>query len=268
MALIDVGGYRLDVRVTGEGSPAVVYLSSAGGAHDSWAKLVPLVSYLTAMVTYGRPGLAESDPIPAERQTVSGAGAPARELRALLRATDIPAPRVLVSGSVGGYIADQYAVQFPEEVAGLVLIDPSPPFDFPIGTQFNEIVCDTDDAAGWQISRRLFLGEMAARGVVNRDGRFVLLSASTTTWQRLGPRPWEGSISPDVIDAAWVGMQHWWATRLDAVQVVADAAGHHVALDAPELAALVVREVVAAARAGRPVQFDDAALAAVGGRRR
>ncbi len=50
--LIDVDGCRVSTRVVGSGVPAVVMLASAGGAHEDWNRLIPLLD--TMCVTYGR----------------------------------------------------------------------------------------------------------------------------------------------------------------------------------------------------------------------
>jgi len=46
------------------------------------------------------------------------------ELHALLQAAEVPPPYVLAGHSFGGLLVRAYAVKFPGEVAGLVLIDP------------------------------------------------------------------------------------------------------------------------------------------------
>jgi pimeloyl-ACP methyl ester carboxylesterase len=51
----------------------------------------------------------------------------AQELHALLQAAGVPAPYVLVGWSYGGLYARTYAGQYPEQVAGMVLLDSSHP---------------------------------------------------------------------------------------------------------------------------------------------
>jgi len=47
------------------------------------------------------------------------------ELRELLRTADVPAPYLLVGHSLGGLYARHYAQRFPDEVSGLLLLDPA-----------------------------------------------------------------------------------------------------------------------------------------------
>jgi pimeloyl-ACP methyl ester carboxylesterase len=261
MTLIDVGGYRLDLRMAGQGSPAVVGLSGLGGAHDYWAKFVPLLTDTTSVVTYGRPTLGRSDPLPEHLRVVRGAVWPAEQLHALLAAAGIAPPYVLVTCSLGSYIADQYAALRPDEVAGLVLIDPSPPRDYPGVEREGDIYDDGDDRTpgALHLHRHVIFAEQAER---------VVLSAAVGRWLRNEPHEWHQPLTLAEVDEHWVAMQREWAQRLGALHLGSDHSGHFVHYEHPELAALVVREVVEAARAGQPVEFDDAALAAVGGRTR
>lgn len=47
------------------------------------------------------------------------------ELRALLRANAVDGPYLLVGHSLGGLYARHYAIRFPDDVAGLLLLDPA-----------------------------------------------------------------------------------------------------------------------------------------------
>jgi pimeloyl-ACP methyl ester carboxylesterase len=265
--LVDIGGYRLDLQVTGEGSPVVVCLSSLGGAHEQWSRLMPLLSDATAVVTYGRPTLGGSDPLPEHLREVRGAAWSAEQLRTLLDAAGITPPYVLVTCSLGSYIADQYAALWPGEVAGLVLIDPSPPRDYPGVEREGDIYDDDEEGSGGGLHfhRHLIFAEQAERVAENRDGRFVVLSAAVGRWLRNEARAWHQPLTLAEVDERWVVMQREWAQRLRAVHVGSDHAGHFVQFEHPELVALVVREVVNAARIGRPAEFDAEALAAVMG---
>ncbi len=263
--LLDVAGHRVAIRLAGAGAPPVVCLSSAGGAHEQWERFVPLMQAATSCITYGRPGLAGSDPLPADIAAVPRGGQwAATHLRDLLQAAHLDPPFVLVTGSVGGFIADQYAAQWPDEVAGLVLIDP---------THWSPIrgIAEEDDLfpdggpEGIQFSWRQCFNELAeARPSVG--GRVVVLSAAVGRWLRNDPAPWHHPLSLAEVDQLWQDKQRQWAERLSAVQVIADTAGHLVHREQPELAAHVVLAVVAAVREGRDVRLDARSVAAVGGR--
>ena len=69
-------------------------------------------------------GLGQSDPAPAGVRTVQDS---VDDLHALLGAAGIAGPYVLVGHSLGGLIVRLYASQYPNDVAGLVLVDGIPP---------------------------------------------------------------------------------------------------------------------------------------------
>ncbi|HWI60444.1 MAG TPA: alpha/beta hydrolase [Symbiobacteriaceae bacterium] len=102
----------------GSGAPAVVLLHGAGESSYSWAHVRNEVSRFARIVTYDRPGLGSSDPGPG-----LDASASVDELRTLLTRAGVPGPYVLVGHSIGGIMARLYAIRYPEEVSGMVLVD-------------------------------------------------------------------------------------------------------------------------------------------------
>lgn len=119
----DIGGRRLHLYELGSGDPAVILEAGISATSLNWRHIQHAVSGFTRAVAYDRGGLGWSDPCLAPR-TPSGI---ARELRTLLRAAAIEPPYVLVGHSFGALVVRRYALLYPEEVAGLVLVDPLQP---------------------------------------------------------------------------------------------------------------------------------------------
>jgi len=124
--LVDVGGYRLHLYCTGanlNGRPTVILEQSAGGFALNWLLVQPQVAKLTRVCAYDRAGLGWSEPgtQPRNGQAI------ARELHTLLHRAGIGGPYVLAGHSYGGLFVRAYAVQYPDEVAGLVLLDAAHP---------------------------------------------------------------------------------------------------------------------------------------------
>jgi pimeloyl-ACP methyl ester carboxylesterase len=117
--LVDIGGYKLHINATGKGSPTVVLIAGAGDFSFDWSLVQPEVSRFARVASYDRAGMAWSDPGPTPRTMAQEA----YELHLLLMKAAIPPPYVLVGHSVGGLIARVYASQYPQEVAGMVLVD-------------------------------------------------------------------------------------------------------------------------------------------------
>jgi pimeloyl-ACP methyl ester carboxylesterase len=124
--LHDVGGHRLYLQCTGSGSPAVVLTNGFGEHTASWAWITPSVARHTRVCSYDRAGQGWSDDAGAPQDGV----AVAADLRALLAAADVPGPYVLVGHSVGGTYDLVFAERYPDDVAGIVLLDSSSPEQF------------------------------------------------------------------------------------------------------------------------------------------
>jgi pimeloyl-ACP methyl ester carboxylesterase len=117
--LVDVGGYRLHLACEGEGGPTVVMEAAIGETGLLWSLVQPAVAKVTRACVYDRAGLGWSDPSPRPRT----AATMAEELHRLLGAAEVPGPYVLVGHSFGGLLVRLYAARYPQEVAGLVLVD-------------------------------------------------------------------------------------------------------------------------------------------------
>jgi len=116
----DVGGYQLRYVQAGSGKPVVVFESGLGEDLSTWNAVQPQVAGFTGTFGYDRAGLGKSDPSPHPRTVEQMA----TELHALLHATKVLPPYVLVGHSLGGAIVTVFARAYPSEVAGLVLVDP------------------------------------------------------------------------------------------------------------------------------------------------
>jgi pimeloyl-ACP methyl ester carboxylesterase len=117
--LVDVGGYSLHIQCVGTGSPAVVLESGLGGMSLDWSLVQKEMGQTTQVCAYDRAGMGWSDPGPQPRTPSQIA----RELHTLLANAGISGPYVLVGHSVGGKNVRMFALQHPEQVAGMVLVD-------------------------------------------------------------------------------------------------------------------------------------------------
>jgi pimeloyl-ACP methyl ester carboxylesterase len=118
--LVDVGGYRLHINCSGSGSPTVVIESGWGDMSASWGWVQPEVAKTTRICTYDRAGMGWSEASPEPRTAREFA----KELHTLLANANEPGPYVLVGHSLGGYTVRVYAQDYPQEVSGVVFIDP------------------------------------------------------------------------------------------------------------------------------------------------
>lgn len=118
---VDIGGRALNLHCLGSGEPLVLF--EAGGSDWSviWALVQPAVAKNFRACAYDRAGLGYSDPAFLPRSPA----ATVKDLKALVVAAKLPTPFILVGHSLGGFIAKLYAALHPDDVAGLVLVDPA-----------------------------------------------------------------------------------------------------------------------------------------------
>jgi pimeloyl-ACP methyl ester carboxylesterase len=122
--LYDVGGYRLHLNCTGSGGPTVVLQSGLGAFSANWARVAPVVAGTTRVCAYDRAGQGWSEDAPSEQDGVQAAA----DLHTLLSRAGEHGPYVLVGHSIGGDHAMTYAARYPEQVAGMVLLDTTSPY--------------------------------------------------------------------------------------------------------------------------------------------
>ncbi len=121
--IVRVGPHLLHLYELGQGSPAVVLESGISATSINWRGVQTEIAKFTRALAYDRAGLGWSGPA----RTPRTAAQIVEELREMLRAAQVPAPYILVGHSFGGLVVRLYAARYPEEVAGLVLVDPLRP---------------------------------------------------------------------------------------------------------------------------------------------
>jgi len=120
--LVDVGGHRLHLRCVGSGTPTVLLESGLGETGAYWGWISPAVARDTRVCVYDRAGRGWSDPVYVPQDGV----AVATDLHTLLDRAHVSGPFVLVGHSSGAQYVRIFAGRYPEQVAGMVLLDGQP----------------------------------------------------------------------------------------------------------------------------------------------
>lgn len=110
--------------VRGDGSPTVVFQSGLGNGDDVWQSVLPAIESNHRVFAYDRPGNGSSPGNNAPRDPCSIA----EEERKLLHDAGIHPPYILVGHSLGGLYQFAFAKLYPEDVAGIVLVDATLPY--------------------------------------------------------------------------------------------------------------------------------------------
>lgn len=121
--LIDVGGHRLHLSCTGSGTPTVVLEAGGGEMSSNLGWITPAVARDTRVCVYDRAGRGWSEPA----DTPQDAAQIATDLHTLLQRGHVPGPYVLAGHSFGGLYVLTFADRFPDDVAGMVLVDSTAP---------------------------------------------------------------------------------------------------------------------------------------------
>ncbi len=122
--MVDIGGRRMHIDCRGTGAPTVILEAGLGtGGTIDWTLVHDKIASVTRTCAYDRAGIMWSDP----GNQPQHATAVADDLHATLKAAGISGPLVLVGHSVGGPYVRTYVGRYGDQVAGLVMVDPSTP---------------------------------------------------------------------------------------------------------------------------------------------
>ncbi len=113
---VEVDGQAINTIDLGEGPP-LVFVHGLSGSWPNWLEQLPVFAQAHRVVTFDLPGFGHS-PMPRQEISISGY---ARLLDGLLGELGIDAAAV-VGNSMGGFIAAELAIAFPQRVERLVLV--------------------------------------------------------------------------------------------------------------------------------------------------
>lgn len=273
--LVEIGdGRRLYLECRGSGRPTVILEAGYRSPATVWSDdlVVPEpprtmvfdgVAGFTRVCLYERPGVASildgrlhpsrSDPAPMPRTAEDIVA----DLHALLQVAEVPGPYVLVGHSLGGLMVRLYQATYPDEVAGLVLVD-----------AFPEHLREQLTPEQW----RAFLAANAARPPEMADHAvYETIDFATATESMaqaatadplpplplfvlvrglpLGPTEAQLGFSPEALETAWRAAQADLAALSPRSRfMVAPASAHYIQLDEPELVIGAIARVVTALR--------------------
>jgi pimeloyl-ACP methyl ester carboxylesterase len=149
---VDAGGPKLRMQIAGNGSPTVVFDTGGGGSLEGWGRVPSEVSKFAKAVSYDRAGNGLSD----KSATPRDARHIATELHTALRNAKLEPPYILVGHSAGGPYVRVFAGMYPDEVAGMVLVDPTQEETFDWNQQngfalSNRDQCTLDDEVSCEV---------------------------------------------------------------------------------------------------------------------
>jgi pimeloyl-ACP methyl ester carboxylesterase len=255
---VQVGKRTLRYICLGSGTPTVIIDQGQGLSIErgfdrptplGWAKICKTISHSTQVVMHDRAGLGSSDPDVGPRTSADMVN----DLRTTLRAAKVSPPYVLVGHSIGGFTVRLFAGGYPDEVAGVVLVDSCHPDQF---TRFASIVPPEtpDDSATLRILRN---GPSAASTTEGID--FRACAEQVREVPTIGAKPLVVvSQSPQALAPPSIPLTVWEKQRIvwqelqtdltnlsrRSVHLTAVSAGHMIQLEEPDLVSNAILRVV------------------------
>jgi pimeloyl-ACP methyl ester carboxylesterase len=241
-AMVDVGGRKLHLQCDGSGSPTVILEAGLTGDHRTWDGLFNKVASSTRVCAYDRANIDPSDPAPTPRSARDMVA----DLHTLLRKAHEDGPYLLVGFSFGGLISQLYASTYPDDTAGLVLVESNHPDEedqFEAKLTKAQIAADHKDAEsnpeGVDVFRS-FKEVQAAPAVPDRP-LVVVTAGQPAEW----PPGWDAKVF-DGLRAA--EQKDLVSLSSHGTQLIARKSGHEVPLSEPDVVVKGIEIVLAKAR--------------------
>ena len=231
---VDAGGHLVRMRMAGQGSPVVLFEIGLGGPLEEWAAVQPDVARFTGTMAY--------DQLGSDRLTgaLSG-GQIARELHAALANAQVSPPYVLVGQSFAGIYNRLFAAAYPEEVAGIVLLDPAQ-------ERFMEWMEVHHPEHGLSSIRRDRWPEAAGIEATLDELKSMRPLPDVPVIVVTGARRGRDRLR-DALLPVWTDMHREWVSKLpQGRHVLAEKSGHAIQIDEPDLVVGLIQEIVEQAR--------------------
>jgi pimeloyl-ACP methyl ester carboxylesterase len=262
--LVAIGGRSLFLEARGAGGPVVVLEAGAGNSAQIWDTLAlpagsagpavfPGVAAWHRICAYDRPNTyldpdhpGRSDPVAGRRSATDMVA----DLRALLDTAAVPGPYLLVGHSFGGLITRLFTALYPDDVAGLVLVDAahedwwSTLDGLLTDEQRNALLAEPEGFPGLEVIDT----EASATQMRDAAAMSPLPTVPMVVITHGRPWDWPPGFPVDEIEEAWMPLQERLAALIPGSElVVATMSGHFIQLDEPDVVIDAIRRVAGAA---------------------
>lgn len=233
----EVNGHSLYMACLGTGSPTIVLETGEGGTVSEIFDLQERLAKRTTTCAYDR---AQTGSLRTAQDVVD-------DLHALLAKAQVPGPYLLVGHSAGGMFVQLYARTFPDQVVGVVAMNPVPPAH-PWLDEVSKVFTPpqyTDEQAYY-------------KGQNGESFDYVTSSEQLTSAAKPGEVPFEMLLSTDIQcqdDTTGACIKSYSIYEHTMQEVTATwphgnfsqvAAGHEIYRDDPEAIVTIVEHILAA----------------------
>ena len=249
--LVKVGDRQVQMAAMGSGRYTVIFEAGFGRDLSVWRRVAPALADAAKLVAYSRAGLGRSDPHPG----AVGLAARTDELEQLVATAKLQPPFILVGHSYGAFLIRSYAARHPEQVAGMVFVDPSHERFEQELRKLDAARVDSDQRAIEGFTPPALRAELRSvqaileRGALDTPGRLpdVPVAVLTSVQQREQAQLF---LETPAAVQVWRGLHDSLFREFSSgSHVVTPDSGHNIHLEQPELVAAAVRQVIATAEA-------------------
>lgn len=274
--LVDIGhGRKMFLECRGSGLPTVIFISGRTDSSTIWDTatdpstnshtVFSEVAKFTRACAYDRPGTVtitkQNAVVPSRSTSTQQPVTPKSgvdDLHALLKATKIPGPYLLVAHSYGGLIARLYASTYPEEIAGLALVDTLSEFLYDALTPSQQALWIklnsnySSELEQYVVQERTdfvpSFNQLRTAPPLKIMPAIVLTSGQSYNFQKLidqGVLPADTPLDFEtVVFQAHLKGQQQLANLLKAKQISTEHAGHYIHTEQPQLVIDAIRQII------------------------
>lgn len=246
---VTVDSHKMSMYVAGTGKYTVVLEAGGSSNHRCYRTIDTALAKITRVISYDRPGYLKSEICNKTRDAVTIA----KELKEALTTGGYPPPYILVGWSMGGSFAKVFCGLYPDDVAGLVLIDPCPE-DFYTRMQKEHPELMKEDSIYMQeiltsTGRPGEKEEMKAFDTSMQQAKLSDKAHTTPTTLLIaayGKIPGDGEKDPNnPMNFMWVEELKKWAVKRPNLQYsVLENSGHHIAKEHPALVIKAITDMI------------------------
>jgi pimeloyl-ACP methyl ester carboxylesterase len=256
----DTSGRRLALTRRGSGAPTVVLETGLGAESAEWEVVQQEVEQCSHVIRYDRANRGQSDAAPKPRAAQDCVA----DLHTLLTTAAIPGPYVLVGHSLGGLIVRLYAHQHPQDVAGLVLVDPMHEDQFErLGSLIPPAFAGEPETltqfrrfwtADWRDPAKNhegvdFVASQAQAHMIGSLGDIPMLMLTAGSHVRAAP---PGDANAARMQMLWRELhRELMRQSSSAQQILVETSGHFIQREQPEVVVAAIRQMVQIVRQRR-----------------
>ncbi|HEY0062087.1 MAG TPA: alpha/beta fold hydrolase [Telluria sp.] len=248
--MVDAGNAKLHVLQMGEGPYTVVFESGFGSDMSAWRKVAPALAKQAAVLVYSRAGTGQSTP----HATGTGLEQSVADFESMLAAVKASGPFILVGHSYGSFLIRSYAARHPDQVAGLVFVDPADEGIEAVLARIDAKRVAADSNALQSMTPPQFRDELLVLQQIMRKGALPAMAALpdvpavVLTSVRADPKAEFFIETPPAVRIKRERHQAFFAQFSAGAHVVTANSGHAIQLQEPELVIGAIEQVLDSAK--------------------